>query len=522
MQTSSASAVPDVPCKQSSFRTPPSLSYSPSNTPPTVQVEETPYRKGSSGIRNSQPPSPTVSRTPAILGYFHGESDDITLIPGTNTEELGNSSSSPHALATRLSTPDQGSSPPEMQVTSLDYIPSSAETRNDLSSLDDSAMFQRQLRREIQQRTDVEVPATAETDDARVQYTGSQQPLSLELSRKRKQKRLIKSVDFQSQEIRTANTHNISSMLENQKRQFLGLEDGHSFEGLDSQGDRPLSMNERLGINPEIKIPTSLVNISGIHGSSAPVRHVGVHVLISSDDEDVIPNISPSNTRKRHQPTPSNAPKSAKKPRAGGESTCGISHTQPPASASIHAAQNTAKSLAGPRNELSRTTSESVDEDKGEIEPEVDNDDLMAGFPPVESSIDNAPEPPWPSQIPSKPEIYAGIRERHLSVPGYGNLTDDQKKELDKRRQEYFGITPREGTNRLFSVKLQRAMQSASSSSPLRKQAKRTGGGGKAVKTVGDEWYRDENTPLKIFYRNFKELKQVKAELETGTDGSGV
>lgn len=515
MQTSS---VPDVPCKQSSFRTPPSLSYSTSNTAPTVQVEETPYRKGGSGIRNSQPPSPTDSRTHAILRYFHGESDDITLIPGTNTEELGNSSPSAHAPAARLSTPDQGSSPPEIQVISLDCVPSSAETGNhDASFLDDFAMSQQQLRREIQQRTEVEVPATAETDDTRVQYTGPQQPLSQKLS-KRKQKRLIKSVDFQSQEILTANTHNISSMLENQKRQFLSLEDEHNFEGLDSQEDCPLPMNERLGKTPEIKIPTSLVSISG---SSAPARHVGTHLSISSDDEDVIPSISPSNTRKRHQSTPSDVPKSAKKPRAGGESTCGISHTPPPASASIHVAQDTVKTPAGPRNELSRTTStELVDEDKGEIEPEADND-LMAGFPLIESSIDNAPEPSWPSQIPSKPEIYAGIRERHLYVPGYENLTDDQKKELDKRRREYFGITPREGTKRLFSVKLQRAMQSASSSSSSRKQAKRTGGE-KVVKTVGGEWYRDENTPLKIFYRNFKELKQVKAELESGTDGSGV
>lgn len=515
---SSALAVLDVLCKQSSFKTPPSLPSSASNTAPTVQVEETPYRKGGSGIRNSQPPSPTVSRTHAIPGYFHGEFDDITLIPGTNTEELGDSGASAHA---QLPTPDQGSSPPEIQVISLDYIPSSMETGNhDVSFPDDFTMPQRQLRREIQQRTEVEVPATAEMDDTRVQYTGSQQPPSRKLS-KRKHRRLIKSVDFQSQEIRTANTHNVSSMLENQKRQFLSLEDGHNFESLDPQVDFPLPMNECWGKPPEIKIPKSLANISGIHSSLAPARHVGTYLSISSD-EDVIPNISPSNTRKRHQPTSSDVPKPAKKPRAGGKSIYGTSHTLPPTSASIHAAHDTVETPTGPRNELSRTTSiESVDEDRGEIEPEADNDDLMAGFPQIESSIDNAPEPPWPSQTPSKPEIYAGIRERHLYVPGYGNLTDDQKKELDKRRREYFGITPREGAKRLFSVKLQRAMQSASSSPSLRKRVKHTGGG-KAVKTMGSEWYRDENTPLKIFYRNFKELKQVKAELESGIDGSGV
>lgn len=468
-------------------------------------------------MRNSQSLSPAISRTHAVLGYFQGESDDITLIPGTNMEELRNSSASTHIRAGRPLTPEQDSSPPEGQIP-LDCIPSSAEADNqDTNFPDDFSMSQWQLQREMQQRTEIEVPATSEIDSTRVQCAQSQPP-SRRLSKTRKLKRLIKSVDFQSQEIRAANAHSVSSMLEQQKRQFLGL-DGYASGGPDSQGDRPPPMGERLGKEPGTDVPKSLAHTIRVKRSPASASSVRSCMSIGSDDEDVYSNISRLNTRKRHQSPPSDIPKPTKKLRADDESTYGTSHTSPPGLPPHRETRDRVETPTDPRNEPSRVESE--DEDPGEAEPEPNDDDIMAGFPAIDSLIDDAPEPPRPPQIPSKPEIYAGIRERHLDVPGYEKLTDDQMKELDRRRQEYFGITPRDGTRRLFSVQLQRAMQIVPPSPPLRKRTKSLERR-ETAKTVGDEWYRDENTPLKVFYRKFKELKQVKAELESGKDGSGA
>lgn len=507
---SQTSFTSDIPCDQNSFKTPPSLPSSASNTAPTVQVEVTPYRNSSPGMRNSSL-SPTTLRTRAVLGYFHSESDDITLIPGTSTGELRNSSASSHVLAARPPTPEQDSSPPEAQLISFDYVPSPTETGGCVVGFpDDSAMSKRQLQRGIQQRTTVEVPATAEMDDTKAQYAGTQPLPSRKLSKTRKLKRLIKSVDFQSQEIRTANAYDVSSMLENQKRQFLGLEDGYGFGGVDLQEDCPPT-NEYLGKKLGAKAPESLANTSGIRGLPVPASPVRIYVSISSDDGNFVPNISQSNTRKRDQLASSDVPKPAKKSRIGGEPTYRTSHTpSSPALASYHPTQDTVGTPTSPRNESPKTTNtKPEDEGESKIKPEPNND-LMASFPEIDSSIDTVLEPPWPSQIPSKPEIYAGIRERHLSVPGYENLTCEQKKELDKRRQEYFGVSTREGTKRLFSVQLQRAMQSVSSSSSLRKRAKYA----VVAEPAEDDWYRDENTPLRKFYKGFRDLTQAEAKLE--------
>lgn len=509
LQTASTSALLDV---HYPFGTPHPLPSSASNTAPTIQVEETPYRKGGPEMRNIESPSPTISKTRAALGY---ESDDITLIPATNTEELSNSSTSASFLTAQPSTPERDSSPPEAQVIFLDHIPSSAETGN-LEAGPPGDFFitpQRQLQREMQQCAEIEVPATSETDRG-VQCA---RPPPQTLSKARKPKRLTKSVDFQSQEIRAANARNVSSQLEKQKKEFLSLEREYDFESLDFQEDCPPPTNENKCKELEMEIPESLREAVRDSPAPTPVSPVRTYVLISSDDEDVAFNMSQSNTRKRHQPAPLNVPKPAKKLRSD-EFTYGTSHSSPPILPPYYVAENRNKILTGSRNESSRTAKmESVeDKDEVEVESEPDINDLMAGFPAIHLPIDDVPESSWSSQIPSRPEIYAGIRERHLDVPGYGNLTDGQKKELDKRRQEYFGITPREGTKRLFSVELQRAMQAARPPLSLR-QSKHMGAG----ELVANEWYRDENTPLKIFYRKFKELKQVKAELQGGTDTSG-
>lgn len=504
--TSSTSALLDVHCP---FETPPPLSPSASNTAPTIQVEETPYRKSGPEMRNIESPSPTISKAHAALGY---ESEDITLIPATNTEELSNSSTSASFLTAQPSTPERGSSPPEAQVISLDHISSSLET--EAGPPGDFFTPQRQLQREMQQCAEIEVPATSET--GRVQCA---RPPPRRLSKARKPKKLTKSVDFHSQEIRAANARNVSSQLEKQKKEFLSLEDEYDFGSLDFQEDCPPPTNENQCEELEMEIPESLRKAVRDSPAPTPVSPVRTYVLISSDDEDVASNMSQSNTRKRHQPAPLNVPKPAKKLRAD-EFTYGTSYSSPAILPSHHVAENRNKIPAGSRNKSSPRIAEmeSVeDKDEVEVEPELDNNDLMAGFPTIHLPIDNVPESSWSSQIPSRPEIYAGIRERHLDVPGYGNLTDGQKNELDKRRQEYFGITPREGTKRLFSAKLQRAMQAARPPLPLKRQSKHT----EAGKPVANEWYRDENTPLKIFYRKFKELRQVRAELQGGTDASG-
>lgn len=488
LQTSSASVLLDA---HYPFGTPPPpLSSSVSNTAPTIQVEETPYRKGGPEMRNIESPSPTISKARATLGY---ESDDITLIPATNTEELSNSNTSASFLTAQPSTSERDSSPEVQEMDNLEA-----------GSPGDFFTPQRQLQREMQQCAEIEVPATSET--GRLQCA---RPPLRRLSKAKKLKRLIKSVDFQSQEIRTANARNVSSQLEKQKKEFLSLEDEYDFESLDPQEDCPPPTNENQCKELEIDIP--------VRDSAAPtpVSPVRTYVLISSDDEGVASNMSQSNTRKRHQPASLNGPKPTKKLRAD-EFEYGISHSSPPILPPHHVVENRNKIPAGPRNESSLRTAkiESVEnKDKVEVEPEPDSD-LMAGFPAIHLPIDDVPESSWLSQIPSRPEIYAGIRERHLDVPGYGNLTDGQKKELDKRRQEYFGITPREGTKRLFSVKLQRDMQAAQPPLSLKRQSKHMGAG----EPVANEWYRDENTPLKIFYRKFKELKQVRAELQGGTD----
>lgn len=518
LQTSSVSAVLDVHCNQNSLETPPSVPSSASNTAPTVQVEETPYRKSGLGMRNIQSPSPTISRARASLGY---ESDDITLIPATNTEELCNSSASVSFLAARTSTSERDSSPPEVRAISPGHTPSSAKIGNlEASFPNNFSTPQRQLRREMQQCTQIEVPATSETDGIKVQHARPQPPPSRRISKTRKLKRLIKSVDFQSQEIRAANAHNVSSQLEKQKKEFLSLEDGCDFEDLDFQMDCPPPTDEYPCKELGMDTPGSPGKTIGKRDLPAPVpaSPVKSYVLISSGDEADSSKIPQSATRKRHQPAPLSVSKPAKKPRADDEFTYGTSHSSPLVLPTHHAAENIIKIPRDSRTSRTATVKSVEDEDEAEIEPEPDSD-LMAGFPAIYLPTDYIPESSWSSQIPPRPEIYAGIRERHLDVPGYGNLTDGQKKELDKRRQEYFGITPREGTKRLFSVELQRAMQATPPSSSFKKRTKHTVVG-ELANTVANEWYRDENTPLKIFYRKFKDLKQVKAELESGTDRS--
>lgn len=518
LQTSSVSAVLDVRCNQNSLETPPSVPSSASNIAPTVQVEETPYRKSGLEMRNIRSPSPTLSRARASLGY---EYDDITLIPATNTEELCNSSASVSFPAARTSTSERDSSPPEVRAISLGHTPSSAKIGNlEAGFPNNFSTPQRQLRREMQQCTQIEVPATSETDGIKVQRARPQPPPSQRISKTRKLKRLIKSVDFQSQEIRAANARNVSSQLEKQKKEFLSLEDGCDFEDLDFQVDCPPPTNEYPCKEFGMDTPGSLRKAVGKRDLLAPVpaSPVKSYVLISSGDEDGASNIPQSATRKRHQPAPLSVSKPAKKPRADDEFTYGTSHSSPLVLPPHHAAENIIKIPRDSKTSRTATIKPAEDKDEAEIEPEPDSD-LMAGFPAIYLPIDHIPEPSWSSQIPSRPEIYAGIRDRHLDVPGYGNLTDGQRKELDKRRQEYFGITPREGTKRLFSVELQRAMQATPPSSSFKKRTKHTGVG-ELANTVANEWYRDENTPLKIFYRKFKDLKQVRAELENGTNRS--
>lgn len=469
-------------------------------------------------MRNSQCLSPTISKSRGSLGYSQDEFDDITLIPGTNTEELYNSSAIPQFRTLRRSTLEQDSSPPEGQVIPPSHVLSSAKTDDgsDDGFPDDFAMLQRQLQLEMKQHMKIEVPATSEVNETRTENVQPLPPSPKKPSKTKKLRRLIKTVDFQSQEIRAASADSdVASKLEQQKRSFLGLKDGCGFGSLDFEDDYSSPFNESLSkkLGAGVSKSHSPVNIIEIGSSSALAPSIRSYMLIGSD-EDVPSSTSKSKIRKRHQSPPLAVPDAAKKLRENDEPPYETENRLAP----IHAAQGKAETPTGSRNESPLTASivESVNQDEVESEPEDDEpitDDIMAGFPAIGPPTDDEFEPTWPPQTPSKPEMYAEIRKRHLYVPGYGKLTDDQKQELDKRRQEYFGTTSHNDIERLFPVKLQRAMQQASLSS-LGKKAK-SSETQEVAKTM-DEWYRDEDTPLKVFYRKFKELKQVKADLATG------
>lgn len=440
----------------------------------------------------------------------------MTLIPGTNTEELRGSSASAQIFVARQSALEQGSSYQGGRTVPLDRISSPV----DINYLDDDlpgdlAMSQQQLQREMQQHVEIEVPATSEADDVRIEDAQSQPLLSRNPSETKKLRQPIKSVDFQSQEIRAANeVTDVSSMLEQQKRQFLGSKVGCDFDDLDFQKDYSPPMNKTLSGKHEAgagagvsKIPT-LANIPEVGDSLARVTPIRNHGSAKPNNENAASEISQSNIRKRHQAPSPGIPKPAKKVRADDKSTHETDHR--PSSVPSHTMQDKVKISTRLQGEPSMAAiggSASKDKDKFEYD-----DDSMADI--IGSPADNEFELTLPPQTPLAPEIYAGIRERQLYVPGYGKLTDDQKKGLDERRREYFGITSCDGTKTLFPTELQRAMRNASSS-PLSRRKAKGPEAQEVAETADDQWYRDENTPLKLFYKRFKCLKQVKAELAT-------
>lgn len=515
LQTSSAPEVSNLPGNQkytSDFDS--SIPLPANNTAPTVQVQETPYRKGGSKMEDTQCLSPTISKSRAGPEYFGDGFDDISLVPGTNTEELHTSCVPALSEMVRQPTPEQDSSPPEGQLVPLDHVSSSETENSEVEFPNELAMSQQQLQREFQEHMDVEVPVTSEVEETRIededrsQYSPSQRP-----SRTKGARKVIKIVDFQSQEIRAADAHHVSSLLEEQKREFMGLKDGYDFAGLEFEGDKLSRGDGGLSGEPELQAPDGHTISKSIEIGSSPVPSVTGHLSIEFDDKkDAASDLSQSNIRKRNQSPPSEITKSVKKPRADDESyrTSNRSVSAPPPH---HTTQESVRVSTRPHNESQPNPDRTGSSDE-DLEP--GGDDLMAGFPSIDSRADHEFKPSWPPQASSEPEMYAGIRKRHLNVPGYKRLTDEQKEELDRRRQEYFGI--KTSTKRLFSVELQRSMQKASSLSSRRAAIS---GAAERAKPKEDEWYRDENTPVKVFYRKFKELKQVKAELAAREGRSG-
>lgn len=125
-----------------------------------------------------------------------------------------------------------------------------------------------------------------------------------------------------------------------------------------------------------------------------------------------------------------------------------------------------------------------------------------------ESVTSDEPEP--------EPELYAGLRRRVIKVPGYENLSMEQKQLLDERRKEFFGSSRPSGLFRSDSQRWSRRNKAE----PLRKlrEISRVGGGNDAWYREG---YREDNTPLKTFVKKYRNLKQVRHELNICSGASG-
>ena len=118
-----------------------------------------------------------------------------------------------------------------------------------------------------------------------------------------------------------------------------------------------------------------------------------------------------------------------------------------------------------------------------------------------------------------KPEMYAGIRSRSLRIPGQEDKTEAEKHSEDEKRKKYFGTNQSRPWNdpwkpvgelaRLEKGRLEKQAKLEKDSSP-KPSAKPRG------TPAAEDWFRDPDTPVKVFLRKLKELKQV------GNDAGGI
>lgn len=260
--------------------------------------------------------------------------------------------------------------------------------------------------------------------------------------------RAIRQLKPSSQEIGTADASDIPKLLEKQKRQFLGLTD-----------ETPLKHGHAREISP---VSDDLQGEYEARASSPDPRkrHKSSHASESRGGvgaADATVKLSGLINRTARPPAR-------------------ISTDSPPLNSPLARVKPT------PIIDLSRSSDEE------------DNTAL---------STDSLPENSlWFPDETAKPEMYAGIRERTLYVPGYKNMTEKQKADLDRGRKEYFGVGQARPWNNPWkppaeSTTLERARPT--NPDHLKKEAK-------------DHWYRDADTPMKQFFTKFRALKTVKAD----------
>ncbi|KAI5803878.1 hypothetical protein EDC01DRAFT_645167 [Geopyxis carbonaria] len=97
---------------------------------------------------------------------------------------------------------------------------------------------------------------------------------------------------------------------------------------------------------------------------------------------------------------------------------------------------------------------------------------------------------------PSKPELYAGFRNRDIRVPGYEALTEERKRKLEEKRRVFFG------TSRDLGSFI---------GNPAHEEKPPT----KRITSAQNLWWKDENTPLKNYVKHYKSLKSVRQDQPT-------
>jgi len=112
-----------------------------------------------------------------------------------------------------------------------------------------------------------------------------------------------------------------------------------------------------------------------------------------------------------------------------------------------------------------------------------------------------------------KPEMYAGIRSRSLRIPGQEDRTEAEKRSEDEKRKRYFGTNqarpwndPWKPVGELARLEKDRLEKEAKleKGSPLKPSAILGG------TPAAEDWFRDPDTPVKVFLRKLRKLKQVE------------
>lgn len=489
-------------------------------TTPSIQVKETPYGKEAMTLGGDL--SPIAAKSKLHIDFACADEGlDLTLIPGTNIEEV-------HKSQEPTLSPEDQISPTTGPLTISESSVESKDPKR--RSPGDFSRSQAQLTREAKEHPKVGVLATSEIDSAREKDEILPHLIRGQVPRSssRKARKVHKAVDFGTQEIRAVgNTRDVANMLEEQRREFMGWKDVPSFTD-----------TAQRTVDPAVEVPKKYFLSSPNDESLAtPSR------LSRSNDEKMAPNTTQSIIRKRIK-SPSKHSTTAKKPRVGVSMdkaafvlNTPFSERQKVKTPRKLPAESSPKSRRGLSKEEGRPGGGHYEEEdppgrdymEGHVKKsfeekdigenfELDTYDPMDGFPDIDLGDDEplvmAPEiidltsdsekeysSSGSPETLSKPELYAGLRMRDILVPGYERLTDEQKEVLDKRRQEYFGV--KQSSERLFSVERQRAMSKAG----LRESK---GDNKKARESHGDEWYYDKDTPMKKFFRQFQELERSR------------